>query len=64
MKVVVTGATGNAGTSVVGALSGASEIERMVGFARPRSSGVLRRAGDGPWDAGSGESAKCPDAET
>lgn len=34
MKVVVTGATGNVGTSTVGALSASSEIEEIVGLAR------------------------------
>ena len=34
MRVVVTGATGNVGTSVVGALSGDPEVEEIVGVAR------------------------------
>jgi len=36
MKVVVTGATGNVGTSVVEALGEAAEVERIVGLARRR----------------------------
>jgi UDP-glucose 4-epimerase len=38
MKVVVTGATGNVGTSVVEALGEAPEVERVVGLARRRPS--------------------------
>jgi ferritin-like metal-binding protein YciE/nucleoside-diphosphate-sugar epimerase len=38
MKVVITGATGNVGTSVVEALGEAPEIERVVGLARRRPS--------------------------
>jgi UDP-glucose 4-epimerase len=34
MKVVVTGATGNVGTSTVKALSESTEIEEIVGLAR------------------------------
>lgn len=34
MKVVVTGATGNVGTSTVQALSESSEIDQIVGLAR------------------------------
>jgi UDP-glucose 4-epimerase len=34
MKVVVTGATGNVGTSTVQALSESSEIDEIVGLAR------------------------------
>jgi UDP-glucose 4-epimerase len=34
VKVVVTGATGNVGTSVVEALSGCDDVERIVGLAR------------------------------
>src|SRR4051794_30913132 len=34
MKVVVTGATGNVGTSTVAALSQSPEIEQIVGLAR------------------------------
>lgn len=36
MKVVVTGATGNVGTSVLEALGGVAEVERIVGLARRR----------------------------
>ncbi len=36
MKVIVTGATGNVGTSVIGALSESSEIDEAVGLARRR----------------------------
>jgi UDP-glucose 4-epimerase len=36
VKVVVTGATGNVGTSVVEALRGSSEVEEIVGLARRR----------------------------
>src|SRR5215217_5390233 len=36
MRVVVTGATGNVGTSVVRALGEEPEIERIVGIARRR----------------------------
>ncbi len=36
MKVVITGATGNVGTSVVEALGEAAEVERIVGLARRR----------------------------
>ena len=36
MKVVVTGATGNVGTSVIEALSESSEIDEVVGLARRR----------------------------
>lgn len=38
MRVVVTGATGNVGTSVIEALTAASEIEEIVGLARRRPS--------------------------
>lgn len=36
MRVVVTGATGNVGTSVIGALGGSSQIDEVVGLARRR----------------------------
>jgi UDP-glucose 4-epimerase len=38
MKVVVTGATGNVGTSVVDALGQRAEVEQIVGLARRRPS--------------------------
>jgi UDP-glucose 4-epimerase len=38
MKVVVTGATGNVGTSVVEALGQRTEVEQIVGLARRRPS--------------------------
>lgn len=36
MRVIVTGATGNAGTSTIKALSGSSEVDEIVGLARRR----------------------------
>jgi uncharacterized protein YbjT (DUF2867 family) len=39
MRVVVTGATGNVGTSVVGALSGDPSVEEIVGLARSNAGG-------------------------
>ncbi|HET6570832.1 MAG TPA: hypothetical protein VFG58_05025 [Solirubrobacterales bacterium] len=36
MKIVVTGATGNVGTSVVRALGDAAEVDEVVGLARRR----------------------------
>ena len=38
MKVVVTGATGNVGTSTIEALSGSAEVEEIVGIARRKPS--------------------------